>query len=48
MAGLPLGEKICALPPDVYRAACAAADLVLIEADGSRSLPLKFPREQEP
>ena len=24
------------------------ADLVLIEADGSRSLPLKFPREQEP
>lgn len=48
MAGLPLGEKICALPPDVYQAACAAADLVLIEADGSRSLPLKFPREQEP
>lgn len=48
MAGLPQGEKICALPPDVYRAACAAADLVLIEADGSRSLPLKFPREQEP
>ena len=48
MAGVREGEKIRALPPEVYRAACAGADLVLVEADGSRGLPLKFPGEQEP
>lgn len=48
MAGVQEGEKICSLPPEAYRAACAAADLVLVEADGSRGLPLKFPGEQEP
>ena len=48
MAGVREGEKIRALPPEVYQAACAGADLVLVEADGSRGLPLKFPGEQEP
>ena len=48
MAGVQEGEKIRALPPQVYQEVCAAADLVLVEADGSRGLPLKFPGEQEP
>ena len=48
MAGLPFGEKIAPLPPKVYRAVCAGADEVLVEADGSRHLPVKFPAEHEP
>lgn len=40
--------KVSALPPDVYEKACAYADIVLVEADGSRQLPMKCPNETEP
>ena len=48
MAGAPCGEKIKALPLEVYMEVCKYADEVLIEADGSKHLPLKFPNENEP
>lgn len=48
MAGVPAGEKIAALSPAVYRAVCAHADAVLVEADGSRRMPVKFPGPGEP
>lgn len=48
MAGCNLGEKMGPLPPQVYQAACAHADMVLVEADGSRHLPIKFPNATEP
>ena len=49
MAGIREGEeKIRALPREVYEAVCAHADAVLVEADGSRGLPLKFPSGSEP
>ncbi len=48
MAGMPVGEKITALPRSVYEAVCAYADEVLVEADGSKHLPVKFPGENEP
>jgi len=40
--------KIAALSEAVFRAACAHADVVLVEADGSRQHPLKFPAAHEP
>jgi len=48
MAGMPHGEKFGPLPEGVYRRVCEAADVVLVEADGSRGLPIKFPGEGEP
>ena len=48
MAGADCGKKIKALPKEVYEAVCKHADEVLIEADGSKHLPLKFPNEMEP
>lgn len=48
MAGLPEGEKIRALSPGTYRRVCAAADVVLVEADGSARKPVKFPNAAEP
>ena len=48
MAGIPDGEKIKALSKDTFDAVCGCADVVLVEADGSRHMPLKFPRETEP
>lgn len=48
MAGMPHGEKFGPLPESVYRQVCDAADVVLVEADGSKRLPLKFPNEEEP
>ena len=48
MAGMPHGEKFGPLPEAVYRRVCEAADVVLVEADGSRRLPVKFPGEGEP
>lgn len=48
MAGQPEGEKITSLSPAVYKAACACADMVLVEADGSRGMPLKHPSGSEP
>ena len=48
MAGMPYGEKFGPLPEETYRRVCEAADVVLVEADGSKRLPLKFPGEGEP
>ena len=49
MAGLPADEgKMQALPMEVYEKACQAADIVLVEADGSKRLPVKYPAEHEP
>jgi xanthine dehydrogenase accessory factor len=41
-------EKIGPLSAAAYRAACAEADVVLVEADGSRRMPLKYPAAHEP
>ena len=48
MAGVPHGEKIKALSPETFEAVCTAADVVLVEADGSKHMPLKYPNESEP
>ena len=49
MAGLPAEEgKLQALPQAVYENVCQAADVVLVEADGSKRLPVKFPAKHEP
>ena len=48
MAGTPHGEKFGPLSEAVYLEVCRAADVVLVEADGSRRMPLKFPGEGEP
>lgn len=47
------GKKVeqgkLAYPGDmVYREICAGADLILVEADGSRGLPMKLPDSHEP
>lgn len=48
MAGLPDGEKIKPLSKETFDAVCARADVVLVEADGSKCLPLKYPNAAEP
>lgn len=48
MAGIPEKEKIKALSKETYKAVCAHADVVLVEADGSKRLPLKYPNDSEP
>lgn len=48
MAGIPDGEKIKPLSQKTFAAACACADVVLVEADGSKRLPLKYPNATEP
>ena len=48
MAGVPEGQKIKALSGNTFAAACAAADVVLVEADGSKRMPLKYPNATEP
>ena len=48
MAGVPFGEKIGPLSEGTYLAACGHADVVLVEADGSKHMPLKFPAAHEP
>ncbi|MBR2894650.1 MAG: putative selenium-dependent hydroxylase accessory protein YqeC [Oscillospiraceae bacterium] len=48
MAGLAQGIKISPVSPETYENVCAHADIVLVEADGSRCLPLKFPNRTEP
>lgn len=48
MAGIPGGEKIKALSNKTYDTVCAHADVVLVEADGSKKLPLKYPSANEP
>ena len=41
-------RKIKALTEDTYTKVCAKADVVLVEADGSKGMPLKFPKNTEP
>ena len=48
MAGIPEGEKIKALSEETFDAVCTYADVVLVEADGSKRLPLKYPNATEP
>ncbi len=48
MAGIPEGVKIRALSEETYKKVCGYADIVLVEADGSRGMPLKFPDDAEP
>ncbi|MBR2048681.1 MAG: putative selenium-dependent hydroxylase accessory protein YqeC [Oscillospiraceae bacterium] len=48
MAGIPEGEKIKPLSKETFDAVCACADVVLVEADGSKRLPLKYPNAAEP
>ena len=48
MAGIPDGIKIRALSRETFSAVCACTDVVLVEADGSRHMPLKYPNAAEP
>ena len=48
MAGRECSEKIQALSDETYEKVCAYADIVLVEADGSKHMPMKFPAEHEP
>lgn len=48
-AGSPAPEgKISPLPPEQYAALALLAQVTLVEADGSRGLPLKLPARWEP
>lgn len=40
--------KIKSLPESVYVQACQYADIILVEADGSKHMPLKYPNSSEP
>ena len=48
MAGIPEGQKIKPLSKETFDNLCAFADVILVEADGSKRLPLKFPNATEP
>jgi len=48
MAGRDCGEKIQALSEETYEKVCEYADIVLVEADGSKHMPIKFPAKHEP
>ena len=48
MAGNREGVKMTALSPQTYEAVCRHADMVLVEADGSKHMPLKLPNASEP
>lgn len=48
MAGIPEGQKIKSLSLETYNKVCEYADEVLVEADGSKHLPLKIPNAFEP
>ena len=41
-------RKIKELPQNVYKEVCEYADVVLVEADGSKGMPVKFPADYEP
>lgn len=47
-AGIREEQKIRSLPASVYSEVCDAADVVLVEADGSKHMPLKYPNATEP
>lgn len=48
MAGIAEGSKIKGLSKETYEAVCKHADVVLVEADGSKHMPLKYPNKTEP
>ena len=48
MAGIPHDRKFKALSQETFEEVCSYADVVLVEADGSKSLPLKYPNATEP
>lgn len=48
MAGIKDHNKIKALSMDTYYKVCEQSDVVFIEADGSKHLPLKFLNDNEP
>lgn len=48
MAGVPDGAKIKALSRSTFEVVSSYADITLVEADGSKGLPLKYPNETEP
>ena len=49
ICGMPVKEiKFGPLPDNIYEQACQLADIVLVEADGSRHMPIKFPAGNEP
>lgn len=48
MAGVPNGKKFTSLPKDTFDAVSPYADVILVEADGSKNLPLKYPNATEP
>lgn len=48
MAGVEHGQKIKSLSNETYAAVCKYADVVLVEADGSKHMPLKYPNDTEP
>ena len=48
MAGIWDRNKIKPLSKETFDAVCACADVILVESDGSRRLPLKYPNATEP
>lgn len=48
MAGIQEGAKITALSEPTYQKLCNSVDEILIEADGSKHLPVKYPKATEP
>lgn len=48
VVGTPAGEKLACPPTPLLDQLARSADVLLIEADGSRRLPAKFPRSGEP
>lgn len=46
--GTPSGSRLISLPPDELAELPSLCDLLLIEADGTRRLPLKAPADHEP
>ncbi len=48
MAGIPDDQKFKALSKETFEAVRPYADVVLVEADGSKNLPLKYPNSTEP
>ena len=48
MAGVPEGEKIKGFSEETYEMICNHADVILVEADGSKHMPLKYPNAHEP
>ena len=48
MAGVPEEMKFKALSEETFEAVTTYAEVIMVEADGSKSLPLKFPNATEP